>query len=122
MSVEYRVLVCGGRDYDDAEKLVAELDLIREQQVPAGSRFVLIHGDQSGVDRLAKSWAEFYKLKIIPFPAAWKKFGKAAGPIRNTQMLEEGNPDLVVAFPGGRGTKNMIQQAKKYGVPIIEID
>jgi hypothetical protein len=121
MSTDYRVLVCGGRDFDDAEKLVDKLDTIKKESTPDGKKFVLIHGDARGADYLANSWAEFHKLKIKKFPANWKKFGKAAGHIRNAQMLEEGSPDLVVAFPGGRGTENMIQQAKKYGVPVIKI-
>lgn len=121
MPTDYRVLVCGGRDFNDADKLIDKLDLIKEEYVPEGSKFVLIHGDARGADYLANSWAEFHKFKIKKFPANWKKFGKAAGHIRNAQMLEEGSPDLVVAFPGGRGTLNMIQQAEKYGVPVLKI-
>ena len=49
---------------------------------------------------------------VEEFKADWDKFGRAAGPIRNAQMLREGKPDLVVAFPGGRGTANMVAQAK----------
>ena len=121
MPTDYRVLVCGGRDFNDAEKLVEKLDLLREEHEAKGNRVVVIHGDAKGADYLANSWAEFHKLKIKKFPANWKKFGKAAGHIRNAQMLEESSPDVVVAFPGGRGTQNMIQQAEKYGVPVIKI-
>lgn len=121
MNKEYRVLVCGGRDYDDAETLVDRLDELVETKFPKDKRLVLIHGDARGADRLAESWAEYHKLKIIKFPANWKKHKKAAGSIRNLQMLEEGNPDIVVAFPGGYGTANMIQQAQKYGIEVIKV-
>ena len=46
----------------------------------------------------------------------WKKYGKKAGPLRNQQMLEEGKPDLVVAFPGGNGTADMVRRAKKANI------
>jgi hypothetical protein len=55
------------------------------------------------------------------FPADWEKYGKAAGPIRNQQILVEGKPDLVVAFQGGRGTANMVSRAQQAGVPVVEI-
>ncbi|MEM9912925.1 MAG: hypothetical protein AAF922_19365 [Pseudomonadota bacterium] len=46
--------------------------------------------------------------------------GRAAGPIRNKEMLDEGCPDLVVAFPGGRGTANMVKQAQAAGVEVLD--
>ena len=56
------------------------------------------------------------------FPADWIRHGRAAGPIRNEQMLREGCPDLVVAFhddPGlGRGTADMVRRALAAGVPV----
>ena len=51
----------------------------------------------------------------------WEKHGRAAGPIRNKLMLDEGRPDLVVAFPGGRGTANMVKQASAASVEVIEV-
>ena len=121
MNKEYRILVCGGRDYDDAQRLVKELDTIVDQYVPKDVRTVLIHGGARGADALAHSWAEYHNLKIMRFPAHWKRYGRAAGAIRNAQMLEEGRPDLVVAFPGGPGTANMLQQAQKFDVNYIII-
>ena len=56
------------------------------------------------------------------YPADWDTHGRGAGPIRNKQMLEEGKPDLVIAFPGGKGTANMIGQAKEAGIPVREIE
>jgi hypothetical protein len=56
------------------------------------------------------------------FSADWQKFGKAAGPIRNQQMLDEGKPDLVIAFhedlENSKGTQDMINRAKVQGVPV----
>jgi hypothetical protein len=122
MTEDFRVLVCGGRDYDDAQLLVEVLDELLQQATAQNKRIILIHGAARGADSLAESWAEYHKLQIKRFPANWKKHGRAAGAIRNTIMLEEGQPQLVVAFPGGAGTRNMIQQAQKYGVPVKRID
>ena len=82
---------------------------------------MIIHGDANGADRLASQWAVDNGLKVEPYPADWAKQGRAAGPIRNKRMLEEGKPDLVVAFPGGRGTANMTKQAGEAGVPVMVI-
>lgn len=65
-------------------------------------------------------YAEERGIPVRAFPADWTTHGKAAGPIRNSQMLKDGQPDLVVAFlgPNSRGTANMISQAEKAGVPV----
>ena len=112
-----RLLVCGGRDYDNK-------DLMRRilQQFYGGID-VLIHGAAKGADMLANE--TFQELNdfanIEPYPANWTTYGKSAGPIRNRQMLEEGKPDLVLAFPGGKGTRDMINQAKKAGIPVLQV-
>lgn len=85
---------------------------------------VLIHGDAKGADRLSEEMVEPSHVTVERYPADWDKYGKGAGPIRNKQMLDEGKPDLVIAFlaPNSRGTKNMIEQATKAGVPVKVID
>lgn len=111
-----RVLVCGGRDYDDAERV--------QQVLNAIPITTLIEGCANGADRLAERYVQndaSSTVTLLHFPADWDKHGKAAGPIRNRQMLVEGKPDLVVAFPGGRGTANMIEQATNAGIPVKEI-
>lgn len=112
-----RVLVCGGRYFADVALLNRTLDELHAETPIA----VLIHGKASGADTLAGQWA---RRRIVPtreFPAQWRKYGQRAGPIRNQQMLEEGKPDLVVAFKGGEGTSNMVMQARKARVTVMEI-
>jgi len=82
---------------------------------------VVIHGAAPGADTLAGRWAELRRVPVEAFPADWEKHGRAAGPIRNAPMLAEGKPDLVVAFPGGRGTANMCKQARAAGVKVVEV-
>ena len=110
-----RILICGGRDYTDYEALSAWLDQF-SGETPIT---VVIHGGALGADSMAERWAQTRGVAVLRFDADWQKHGRAAGPIRNKQMLDEGKPDLVLAFPGGRGTANMIEQSKARGVPVI---
>ena len=113
-----RVLVCGGRDYSDKAKLNQVLN-----EVHRGYRITtIIEGDASGADRLAGTWARLHNVPNLKFPAHWRVHGYVAGHIRNKQMLEEGKPDLVIAFPGGKGTMNMVEQAKRAGVITIQAE
>lgn len=115
-----RVLVCGGRDFADADLLNSELDRIHDWSLD-GPITSLIHGGARGADTLAGKWAKANGVPVRVFPANWQEHGRGAGHIRNQQMLDEGKPDLVVAFPGGAGTANMIQRARKAGARVIEV-
>lgn len=109
-----RVLVCGGRDYDDLETVLQVLDRLHEQT----SFSCVIHGAARGADTLAGLWATQNDVPVEAYPAAWSRYGRAAGMIRNEQMLREGKPDLVVAFPGGTGTAAMVRIARRVGVRV----
>jgi hypothetical protein len=112
-----RVLVCGGRDYADEARVFAVLDKFHAE---AGIDLI-IEGGARGADHLAADWAFQRGVNRDRYNADWEAYGRMAGGIRNKQMLDEGNPDLVIAFPGGSGTRNMIRQARKAGVEVIEI-
>lgn len=112
-----RVLVCGGRDFSDTERAYKVLDHFHKEYMFD----VLIEGDARGADRIAGHWARKNKVDLLIFKAQWDTYGKSAGFKRNQQMLDEGKPDLLIAFPGGVGTGMMIQLAKKAGVRIIEV-
>ena len=83
----------------------------------------MIHGGCSGADKISGDIGIKLGLKVIVFPAQWKKHGKRAGSLRNTQMLDKGRPDLVLAFHSdiehSKGTKNMISQAKERNIQVI---
>jgi hypothetical protein len=106
-----RVLVCGSRHFKDQELME---DVLKEYPISS-----VVEGEARGADTLARKYAERHGLDVLPFPALWDKHGRAAGPIRNAQMLSEGKPELVIAFraPDSRGTQNMIDQAQKAGIP-----
>lgn len=111
-----KTLVCGGRDYADWRHLQATLEGLHADRPIS----LLIAGGATGADDLAARWAQFMKLPVCVFPANWKHEGRAAGPLRNRAMLAFGTPDLVVAFPGGRGTEGMMKLAREAGVEVIE--
>lgn len=112
-----RVLVCGGRDFSDESTLINYLFRLDDDRPITA----IIHGGAPGADTIAGKCAELLKVPCTVYRAAWRKHGKAAGPIRNQRMLDEGKPDLVVAFAGGRGTANMVALAKIAGVETIEV-
>lgn len=103
-----RVLVCGGRKFNDALTLGSWLGGIHKDHTIA----LLIEGGASGADTMARLFAEWAGIPVRTFHADWSRFGASAGPRRNQQMLDEGKPDLVIAFAGGRGTADMVTQAK----------
>lgn len=104
-----RVLVCGGRSFDGWSAVHRTLSEIKPS--------VVIQGGASGADQLAAKWADVNGVPLVTYPALWKQ-GKKAGPIRNAFMLQDGRPDVVIAFPGGHGTEDMIRKAEAAGVPV----
>ena len=121
-----RCLVCGGRDFDDRTLIyntlydLSELKDENDNWLP--SDIEIISGAAPGADSIALDWAVVNWCQFYEFPADWAKYGKAAGPIRNQQMIDEGKPDLVIAFRGGRGTADMIRRARKAGIEVREIN
>ena len=126
-----RVLVCGGRDYgttmtDDGyyvpnrEQIKSFRDYMDALLVEFPDMLV-IHGAAKGADTLASKWAKDRNIEQLSFPAEWNKYGKAAGFLRNTEMLEAGKPDLVIAFSGGTGTDMMCKIASAAGVEVRRI-
>lgn len=139
-----KILVCGGRGYatfDDAyinggatpdnwaewpAERAIEAGLFYGSMRRIADMFgldpgldVFITGGARGADRNAEIWAEQRGYPVRVYPADWDKHGKKAGPIRNQEMLDKEDPDLVVAFPGGSGTANMISKACRFGVPRV---
>lgn len=111
-----RVLVCGDRHWQDRELLFATLD---------GYKITLvIEGCARGADRLGEQWAQERGIPVEHHPANWERFGRAAGPIRNTEMLRR-HPDMVIAFHDdlsrSRGTIDTVSQAHDLGLPVVVI-
>lgn len=109
-----RVLICGDRWWTDR-------NLIRKaiRQLPRTA--IIVHGAARGADSLARQVAEAEDYEAEPHPAKWHRYGRAAGPIRNKEMLDSGI-NMVIAFhdnlENSKGTKDMVEQAKRAGVPV----
>jgi hypothetical protein len=111
-----RILICGDRNWIDR-------DAIESVIKPLSKDTIIIHGACRGADQIAGELAKKYGLEVIEYPAEWDKYGRAAGPIRNKQMLDDENPSLVLAFHRNlalsKGTLNMITQAEMRAIPVI---
>jgi len=108
------VLVCGGRNYQDQALVFGALDM--ENEINGIGR--IIQGGANGADRIARLWCNSRKVRYDNYPPDWGRFGKGAGPKRNQQMLDEGQPTKVFAFPGDRGTSDMVRRARSAGIPV----
>jgi len=107
-----KALFCGSRDWFEEWPIEHAL-----KKLPEGS--TVIHGDARGADRIAGRLASALGFEVQAFPADWSK-GLSAGPVRSQRMLDEGNPDVVYAFPTSesRGTWDMVRRARKAGIPV----
>jgi hypothetical protein len=111
-----RVLICGSRGWTAIEPIRVVLE-------GYGRGTTLIHGASRGADNIAVGIAKSRGFEIYSFPADWKGKGRAAGPIRNREMLTA-NPEVVWAFKINfdwslktGGTENMVKIAKEAGIP-----
>lgn len=108
-----KTIIAGGRNYYFTQEDIVFLDSIKTQITE------VVCGMASGADTCGKVWAEENGIPVAKFPADWNKFGKSAGFRRNREMAEYAYS--LIAFPGGTGTKNMVETMKKLGKPVIEV-
>lgn len=109
-----RIIVTGGRDFDEYDRVLkAFIPYVFEHPIPT-----IVHGDARGADTLAKHAARTLGLPVEAHKAEWRELGPIAGFVRNQRMIDT-KPDLLIAFPGGRGTRHCIRQAIKAGIEVI---
>lgn len=108
-----QVIVTGGRDYDDWSMLQDVLRLIDPDMV--------IQGGASGADKMAEEWATLNKKECITVHADWNKHGRAAGPIRNREMLDSFPLAITIAFPGGKGTADCVKASYERNRIILQV-
>ena len=119
---EIRIIVAGTRTFSDYELLRNRLDdfISKLKQKHPDKQVVIITGAAKGADQLGSFYARSHNIPLKEFPADWTTYGKAAGPIRNQQMLDYALheiPVLIVFWDGeSRGTKNMMNIAKRHNV------
>jgi len=114
-----KILVCGDRNWTHREYLEQVLIALGCEY---GYPYTIIQGGARGADTMAFYFARDRGLLCETYRAEWTLYGRAAGAIRNAEMLKDGKPDLVVAFhndlENSKGTKNMVSIARKAGVPV----
>jgi hypothetical protein len=112
-----RVLVYGGRDFTNKRLAFNALDLLHKEY----GFTLVIDGMARGADTLGFKWAQDQGLPSERYPADWNRYQNAAGPIRNQQMIDDGKPDIAVAFPGGNGTSDMTKRLLSHGILVKTI-
>lgn len=113
---ELRIIIAGGRDFDNYELLESFCYKVFEQlNIQDDDKIIIIEGEAKGADTLAKKFAEENNFECIKFPANWELYGKRAGFIRNQQMANEGKANYLIAFWDWKssGTKNIIEIMRK---------
>lgn len=109
--------IVGSRDVKDYYMVKK---LIEEWEIENGSIDFIVSGGATGIDSMAVKYATQKEIPHLIFPAQWGKYGKKAGPMRNTLIVESGINHLI-AFPSqkSKGTWNIINQAKgKNGIKV----
>ena len=111
-----KIMVTGSRNHADERLICEALDSLVGYW---GGDVVLVEGGAPGADYLATCWATDRCYALHTFPADWDRFGKAAGPMRNQQMVDE-KPDVVAAFPlpDSRGTWDAVRRAREAGIRV----
>lgn len=109
-----KLVVAGTRTFRDYELLRKAL-FSQYYFYIAFNNLEIVSGAADGADRLGEKYAKENNLKLTRFPADWKKYGKAAGPIRNRQMAEYADQAIVFWDAHSKGTLNMIQTMRKLG-------
>lgn len=114
-----RIIVCGGRDYKNWQRVYEVLDMIKPIEIAEGGA--------SGADSFARDWAIVNKVGRRCFYANWRPYrdqrrvDRSAGPKRNRFMFAEFNPDGTVAFPGKTGTADMCKVTDDGGAWFVRI-
>lgn len=112
------VVVTGGRNYHNWMVTYRTLDRVHRLRTIK----MLVSGMAPGLDSMAATWARQRGVPLIEAPADWKRFGKAAGVLRNEAMLVDHEPQVCIAFPGGRGTADMVRRVKARGIPLLQVE
>lgn len=112
-----KVIIAGGRDFDDWSYLVnASMNTLKHVLYEMEYDVMVFCGKAKGADTLGERFAKIHNFEVKEFPADWDTHGKKAGFLRNEEMAREA--DMLIAFWDGesKGTKNMIDNALKYGL------
>ncbi len=107
------IIVTGGRDFEDRDFVMSVL----MRMVMYSSR-IAVGCCKTGLDAIVrKEFPNHHK----EYKADWTKWGLPAGPMRNGAMLKDNMTGVLIAFPGNKGTRDCMSQARKLGIPVLEV-
>ncbi|SEB81322.1 Protein of unknown function [Rhizobiales bacterium GAS188] len=112
-----RVIVCGSGHADYSHLVAFELTQLHERQPIR----VLAHGGGQGVCAAAEEWARLNSVSVVRYPPNWVRLGKKAEAMRNEFMLEDSRPDMVIAFPGGDCTADLVRRALGHRLAVYSV-
>lgn len=123
MQEEFKVIICGSRDFTDYELLKSKCDLFLSKKIEDGYKITIISGCAKGADTLGERYANERNFYIEKHPANWNKYGKGAGFIRNQEMALSAH--ACIAFfsstKESKGTKDMVNKAEKENLMVRRI-
>ena len=114
----FKVIIAGGRDFDDYNMLKTHCDKILENKRNQGYRIIIISGTARGADILGERYAKEKGYEVLRFPADWNTYGKRAGYIRNEEMSEHADACICFWDSISNGTRHMINIAKEKRLPL----
>lgn len=119
----FKVIICGGREFDDYNLLKKACDYYLSRKIESGEKVIIISGGARGADKLGERYAKEKGLDVQVFPANWEKYGKRAGYLRNKQMAEVSNACIAFlsSYGENKGTKMMISIARENKLLVREV-
>lgn len=112
----FRLLVCGGRDFNDVDKVSIAILAILDDHALGRPDVVIVHGAARGADEIGGRIGRTLLGGDEPYPADWVGNGRAAGHVRN-ELMASTRPDYALVFPGGRGTEDMANRLLRHRIP-----
>ncbi len=124
---EVKILICGGRHFNEYDVFSKTVNSVLNDLEIHQDQIELVSGGCEGTDKMAERYAEENSISISVFNADWKRYGRAAGPIRNRQMIDyikDSDHSYVIAFTSDRtkGTRNTIELASKNSIEVFQFD
>ncbi len=116
--MKHKIIIAGGRDFDDYKMLVEDVDTVLAELCSPGDKFKIVSGGAKGADSLGEKYAQKRNCELKIFPADWEKHGKAAGYKRNKKMAKYADVCICFWDRKSKGTKHMIDLAKKYNLEL----
>ena len=116
--MKHKIIIAGGRDFDDYKMLVEKVDTVLAELRSPGDKFKIVSGGATGADYLGEKYAHKRNCELKLFPANWDKYGKSAGYRRNIKMAKYANTCICFWDRKSKGTKHMINLAKEYNLEL----